>query len=267
MTFTSRSDQAAGLREMFAHAQVRFVPVVANPNVAFGGVMLERLCTAFAEHGVRVLVVDASDRAREAGEMAMIDLGQCIERLSPEVSFLAARKLPLRFVDATGSTRGFLQRSAEAAPDCGLVLVHAGAPELCRMFSPGRRAAEIGDADGVCPILLADDRPESVTHAYASMKLLATRAGLMVSDLLLGAAPHSPRAERIAASVAACADRSFGAVLRDWARIDPAGDPHDPPGPALRRLVAERFRFAGRGLAPHAVSNPAAGMSAARHAR
>ncbi len=268
----SRSDQAAGLREMFAHAQVRFVPVVANPNVAFGGVMLERLCTAFAEHGARVLVIDASDRAREAGEMAMIDLAQCIERLSPQVSFLAARRLPLRFVDSLGSTRAFLQRGAEASPESDLVLVHAGAPELCRMFARGRgrgaaaAAADTGvDADAPCPILLADDRPESVTHAYASMKLMATRAGLMVADLLLGAAPHSPRVERIAASVAACAEQSFGAVLRDWARIDPAGDPNDAPGPALRRLVAARLL--ARGPAHSAASNPAGGLHAARHAR
>jgi flagellar biosynthesis protein FlhG len=265
MSTALRSDQAAGLRQMFAHAQVRFVPVVANPNVAFGGVMLERLCTAFAEHGAQVLVVDASDRSREAGEMAMIDLAACVERLSPEVSFLAARKLPLRFVDSLGSTRAFLQRCAEASPESEVVLVHAGAPELARMFARGRGAAELGEADAACPILLADDRPESVTHAYASMKLLATRAGLVVADLLLGAAPHSPRAERIAASVAACADQSFGGVLRDWARIDPAGDPHDPPGAALRGLVAERF--VAPGLAHRAVTNPAAGVTAARHAR
>jgi hypothetical protein len=264
MPIASRSDQAAGLREMFAHAQVRFVPVVANPNVAFGGVMLERLCTAFAEHGARVLVVDASERAREAGEMAMVDLAHCIEPLSPEVSFLAARKLPLRFVDSLGSTRGFLQRAAEASPESNVVLVHAAAPELCRMFARGHRAADAGDADAFCPILIADDRPESVTHAYAAMKLLATRAGLIVADLLLGAAAHSPRVERIAASIAACADGSFGGVLREWARIDPAGEPHDPPSAALRRLVAGRFVAPG---APHAVSNPAAGLLAARHAR
>jgi flagellar biosynthesis protein FlhG len=269
---SSRSDQAAGLREMFAHALVRFVPVVANPNVAFGGVMLERLCTAFAEHGAKVLVIDASDRAREAGEMAMVDLAQCIERLSPQVSFLAARKLPLRFVDSLGSTRAFLQRGAEASPESDVVLVHAGAPELCRMFAPGRGRGgaaaaftDVADADACCPILLADDRPESVTHAYASMKLLAMRAGLMVADLLLGAAANSPRAERIAASVASCAEQSFGAVLRDWARIDPAGDPHDPPGPALRRLVAERL--VARGPTHPAAAHPAGGVFAARHAR
>ncbi|HEX2541109.1 MAG TPA: flagellar biosynthesis protein [Caldimonas sp.] len=263
MPSPSRPDQAAGLREMFAHAQVRFVPVVANAHVAFGGVMLERLCTAFAEHGARVLVIDASDRAREAGEMAMVDLGQCIERLSAEVSFLAARKLPLRFVDALGSTRVFLQRAAEASPDSDVVLVHAGAPELCRMFARSR-VADALEADATCPILVADDRPESVTDAYAAMKLLATRAGLMVADLLLGAAAQSPRVERIAASVAACADRSFGGVLREWARIDPAGDPQEPPSAALRRLAAARF--AARGPGQPAVSNLAAGVAAAWHA-
>jgi flagellar biosynthesis protein FlhG len=56
-------DQADGLRRLFAHARVCIVPVVSNPNVAFGGVMLERLCTAFAEHGKHTLVIDAAERA------------------------------------------------------------------------------------------------------------------------------------------------------------------------------------------------------------
>jgi hypothetical protein len=73
------------------------------------------------------------------------------------------------------------------------------------------------------------------------MKLLAQRAGLVVSELLLGAAPQSPRAERIAAKLAGCADAFFAGVMRDWAWIDPAGDPCDAPGSDLRRLVAARF--------------------------
>ena len=242
-----RNDQADGLRQMFASARTRFVPVVSNPHVAFGGVMLERLCTAFAERGAKVLVVDAAERAGTAGEMAMIDLGQCVERLSPQVAYLAARGLPIRFVDARGSTHGFLERAAEAAPGCDVVLVHADARELCRMFAHGRRHAaphaitSLDSIDAPCPIVLADDRPESVTHAYASMKLLATRAGLVVADLLLGAAPHSPRADRIAEKLAGCADNFFAGVLRDWARIDPAGDAGDAPSEGLRRLAASRF--------------------------
>ena len=226
-------DQADGLRRLFAHAQVRYVPVVSNPHVAFGGVMLERLCTAFAEHGKHTLVVDASERASAHAELALLDLSDCIETLSPRVSYLAARGLPLRFVDAQGSTHSFLRAVADAAPHADVVLVHASASEHCRLFGRG------GDIQGTRPLLLADDRPASVTHAYAAMKLLTQRAGFVVHDLLLGAAPQSPRAERIAMQLATCADDFLGAVLRDWVQLDPACDPAEAPTPALRRMVRE----------------------------
>lgn len=249
-----RSDQAAGLRQMFAHSRCRFVPVVSNPHVAFGGVMLERLCTAFSERGARVLVIDAGERAGEAGEMALVELGQCIERLSTQICFLAARGLPVRFVDASGSTRGFLRQAAEAAPGCDVVLVHAPATDLCRMFADPRRAraASAEEGEGEAPIVFADDSPASVTHAYASMKQLAQRAGLVVFDLLLGATPSSPRAERIAAKLASCVDSFFGAALREVARIDPAGDATEPASGALRRIAATRFQ--GRASAPSFLS-------------
>ena len=235
----TRSDQADGLRRMFFDTRMRFVPVVSNPHIAFGGVLLERLCTAFAERKASTLVVDAGERASEAGEMALVDLGQCIERLSERVSYLPARGLPIRFVDSTGSTQDLLHAIAEAAPRCNVVLVHASAPELCRLFS--QRRAGSASSDAPCPIVLAEDRPDSVTHAYAAMKLLTQRAGLPVFDMVLGAAPHSPRAERIATQMASCADSFFGAVLRDWARVDPAGDATEPPSLALARLVAHRL--------------------------
>ncbi len=261
-----RNDQADGLRQMFASACTRFVPIVSNPHIAFGGVMLERLCTAFAERGAKVLVVDAAERAGAAGEMAMVDLAQCVDRLSPQVAYLAARGLPIRFVDARGSTHSFLERAAEAAPGCDVVLVHADAKELCRMFAHGGRQAALTALDAIdtpCPIVLADDRPESVTHAYASMKLLAQRAGLVVCDLLLGAAPRSPRAERIAAKLAGCADNFFGGVLRDWARIDPAVDAIDAPSAGLRRLAAARFENqVSIGTNSHPVSRHLAGSVA-----
>ncbi len=261
----THNDQADGLRQMFAHARVRFVPVVSNPHIAFGGVMLERLCAAFAERDARTLVVDAAERASGAGEMAMVDLGQCIERLTDRVSYLAARGLPIRFVDASGSTHEMLQRLAEAAPECDVVLVHASAPELCRLFSQTRASARFGAAasDAPCPILLADDRPDSVTHAYAAMKLLAQRAGLVVFDLVLGAAPHSPRAERIAAQLTTCADGFFGAALRDWARIDQAGDPADAPTAALRRLIGRRLGAPAKARPSRFPAIPAAATSLA----
>ena len=231
-------DQADGLRRLFAHKRVCMVPVVSNPNVAFGGVMLERLCTAFAEHGKHTLVVDASERASEPFEMAAIDLSACIERLSPQVSYLAARGLPLRHVNAAGSTASFLQAAMQAAPNCDVLLVHASASDLCRLFMRS------GDAPSVRPLLLADDRPASVTHAFAAMKLLTQRAGLVVHDLLLGAAAHSPRSERIAMQLATCADDFLGAVLRDWVQIDPATDAREAPTPELRRLVREQLKSA-----------------------
>ena len=228
--------------------------------------MLERLCAAFAEHGATTLVVDAGERANEAGEMALVDLSQCVERLSSQVSYLAARGLAVRFVDASGSTRSFLQCTADAAPDRDVVLVHASAPELCRLFArPRRSAAAIDATEAPCPVLLADDRPASVTHAYAAMKLLASRADLVVFDLLLAAAPASPRAERIASQLATCADGFFGAALRSSSRIDPTGDPNDRPGLGLRRLAAARLGSAApstaHGAAPITTASTAPGTT------
>ena len=244
-------DQADGLRRLFAHARVCVVPVVSNPNVAFSGVMLERLSTAFAEHGRHTLVVDAGERANEPSELALLDLAEGIESLSPQVSYLAARGLPLRFVNASGSTHAFLDAVTEAAPHCDVLLVHASASDLCRLFA---RSPEL---ERVRPLLLADDRPSSVTHAYAAMKLLTQRAGLVVHDLLLGAAPHSPRSERIAMQIATCADDFLGAVLRDWVRIDPAVEATEAPTPELRRLVREQLRSALGDI----TATPAANLS------
>ena len=264
-------DQADGLRRLFAANRACVVPVVSNPHVTFGGVMLERLCTAFAEHGKHTLVVDAGERANEASELARLDLADGIECLSAQVSYLAARGLSLRYVDATGSTRGFLRAIADAAPQCDVVLAHASASELCRLFarSPG---ADIDGTPNCRPLLLADDRPASVTHAYAALKLLTQRAGLVVHDLLLGAAPQSPRAERIAMQIATCADDFLGAVLRDWVQIDPACDATEAPTPALRRLVREQLGTARESSLAGPGAPPRPGASdrqapAAFHAR
>jgi flagellar biosynthesis protein FlhG len=240
-------DQADGLRRLFADTGVRFVPLVSNPNVAFGGVLIERLCAAFAERGKHTLVVDAGERSPAASDLALLDLAACVERLSDSVSYLAARGLSVRHVDARGSTRAFLSAAADAAPDAQVLLVHAPATELARMFDAGP-----ADVPGSRPILLADDRPASVTHAYAAMKQLQRRTGRVVYDLLLGAAANSPRAERIAAQLAGCADQFLGAVLCEWARVDPASDVNDPIDAALRRLAREALR-GGEPIPHHAA--------------
>jgi flagellar biosynthesis protein FlhG len=250
-------DQADGLRRLFAHARVRFVPVVSNPHVAAGGVMLERLCAAFGEHGCHTLVVDAGERSPAYSELATLELAQCIEGLSPQVSYLAARGLPIKFVDTHGSTAGFLQAVSDATPCADVVLVHAPATDLTRLFA--RSEAR--------PLLLADDRPASVTHAYAAMKVLSQRAGLLVHDLLLAAAATSPRAGRIAMQIATCGDDFLGAVLRDWVLIDPATHATEAPTPALRRWARDTLQpplqatlaieppLRAPALAPHARAN------------
>ena len=226
-------DQAHGLRRMFSGARVRFVPVVSNPHLSFGGLLLERLCSAFGEHGAHTLVVDAAERAQLPGEMATIELAECLEPLSEGVTYLAARGLPLKFVDTHGFTSKFLEALVDAAGQVDVVLVHAPATDLCRLFS--RRDPRHAAREDMRPLFLADDRPASVTHAYAAMKLLTQRAGLVVHDLLLGAAPRSPRAVRIATQLATCADTFLGAAVRDAMQIDPSADAADPVSPHLRR--------------------------------
>jgi hypothetical protein len=229
----SAADQAHGLRRLFAGTQAQFIALVANPHVAFSSVVLERLTTVLDAMGRNTLVVDAADSSPPPQELAALDLRAGIEPLSARVSYLAARGLPLRHVDTRGSSAHFLDRLQAAAPQCGVLLVHAGAPDLARLFT--RRALR--------PMLLAANQPDSVTHAYAAMKLLATRCGLMSYDLLLAAAPASRRASMIAQRLASCAESFIGAALHDWVAIDPACDVRDSPGEALHALVAAQLRL------------------------
>lgn len=227
MTALHPEDQAAGLRQLFAAARTRFVPVVSNPHVEIGSLLLERLALACNEAGSHALVVDAGELAPAPHEIAALEPAAAIEHLSPKLSYLAARGLPIAYVDAQGSTAGFLHTLAEAVPPGSVVLVHASASELARLF--GRR--------NVRCLLLASDHPDSVTHAYASLKVLARRAGLMAFDLLLSAAPGSPRADRIAHHLGRCADDFVGAALHASARLDPSSPLGAPTPAAFGALV------------------------------
>jgi hypothetical protein len=247
-------DQAHGLRQLFAARRMRFVPLVHNPHVAFGGVAMERLCAAFGDAGLHTLVVDAADTASAAHELAQVDLSACVEKLSAEVSYLAARGLPMRWLDARGTTGGFLAALADAAPRADVVLVHAGASDLARLFA--RRMPR--------PILQAADRPESVTHAYASMKLLSQRLGVLAFDLLVAADAASPRVPRIAESLADCADRFLGAAVGDWALADPTGDPDEPVPAPLRRLAAAQLGEPPDAAGAADLQHPPAATPAAR---
>ena len=227
----SPTDQAHGLRRLFAGTQLQAIALVANPHVGFSSVVLERLTTVLGAMGLNTLVVDAADSSPAPQELAALDLGACIEVLSAQVSYLAARGLPLRHVDARGSSAHFLDRLQVAAPQARVLLVHAGASDLARLF--GRRALR--------PLLLATDQPDSLTHAYAAMKLLVQRCALMSYDLLLAAPPAQRRTAVIAQRLASCADSFLGAALHDWVAIDPACDVRDAPGDALIDLMAAQL--------------------------
>lgn len=249
-------DQAHGLRRLFARSRQRFVPLVHNPHVGFGGVCMERLCAAFAGEGLRTLVVDAGDTASSPHELAHVDLSACVERLSAAVWFLAARGLPARWLDSRGSTAGFLESLAAAVPDADVVLVHASATNLSRLFA-GRAPR---------PVLLADDQPASITHAYGSMKLMSQRLGVMAFDLLLADDGQTQRLAQIAHRLADCADRFLGAVVGEWAVADPNADAIEAPDPSLRRLVAAQLSGSDACTLPSHPSSRTAPYASNRHA-
>lgn len=224
-------DQADGLRRLFGGTRLRIVPLVANPHAGFSSVVLERATAALVAAGRRPLLVDAAASAPAPGELVRIDLAGCVERLSAEVSYLAARGLPRAYVDTRGSAAGMLDALTDAAPHADVLLIHAEAADLARMLT--RRA--------VRPVLIVADQPDSVKHAYAATKLLAQRCRLLTFDLLLAAPPVSPRLRAIAGSLASCAERFLGGLLHDWAVVDPASDVQDPIEPALARLFAAQM--------------------------
>ena len=224
-------DQADGLRRMFAGRRRVVLPLAANPYVPFSGVVLDRLAAVLAAPGRQVLVVDAAAASPPPHELAALDLGVCVEHLSPRVAYLAARGLPMAYVDTRGCAGSFLDALTRAVPQAEVVVLHADAQDLVRVFK--RRAAR--------PVLLGADHPDSIKHAYAGAKLLAGRCSLMTFDLLLAAPPQSPRVAAIAQSLSGCAETFLGALLLHTAVIDPAGDPGEPPDAALASLLAAQL--------------------------
>lgn len=250
-------DQADGLRRLFAGRRRSVLPLVANPHVAFGGVVLDRLAQALAAQGRQVLVVDAATNSPPPAELAAVDLALCIETLAPRVAYLAAGGLATAYVDTRGSAAGLIDAVQRAHPAADVIVVHADASDLARIFK--QRAAR--------PLLLGADHPESIKHAYAGAKLLATRCGLLTFDLLLAMPPRSPRAAAIVQSLAGCAETFLGALLVHHARIDPASDhagdaarpaPGDAPAAPdeLARLLAAQLALDEGGFEPLTAAPP-----------
>ncbi|MBK9364204.1 MAG: flagellar biosynthesis protein [Rubrivivax sp.] len=230
-TASAPADQASGLRRLFAPVRRRLLPVAANPFVPAGQAILETLSAALAAQGRQVLVVDAAGTAPAPHETALFDLAAGVEQLHEQVCYLAARGVPLAHVDTHGSAAAFVDAAFDAAPQCDLVLLHADPTDLARML--GQRA--------VRPLLLGADGPDSIKQAYACCKLLAQRCGLMTFDLVLAANPRGRRVGAIAERLASCADTFLGAVLHDWAVVDPLADPQAAHDAALARVLAAQL--------------------------
>ena len=225
------SDQADGLRRLFAAPRQQIVPVAANRQVDCAGVLMERLSLAFSQLGAHVFVIDAADSSPQPHELVDIDLPSCIEQLGSGVHYLAARSLPRRHVNTRGSSEAWLQAVADCVPQADVVIVHAEARDLCRLL--GRRE--------VAPVLMSELSSESLTEAYAAMKLLSQRCGLMAFDLLVGMASRPRRAERVADRLASCADNFLSAVLRSWAAVDRDLPITAPVNTELERVAANQL--------------------------
>ncbi|MCW5657919.1 MAG: flagellar biosynthesis protein [Burkholderiaceae bacterium] len=226
---SSHADQAAGLRRMFGASRKQFIALAHNDQVEQSALVIDRLCGAAAALGLHTLVVDAADNAPAPHEMALIDLPSCIEALSDDVSYVAARGLPIRHVDSQGRCGGFLDALQAAAPQADLVLVHAGTVDLTRLFSHQR----------LRPLLVGADTPRAMTEAYATLKRLAQRPGWLAHDLLIVADPHGPRTARLGESLAECAERFLGAAIHDCVVIDPRTEPQAADARLVHLLRAQ----------------------------
>jgi len=240
-------DQAQGLRQMFAARVLRFIPVVANTRSAAGGLVLERLCAAYAAFNLNTLVVDASEQARPPGELAEFDPSEGVERLSDQVSYMAARGLPLKYADARGSCSTLLDALADASPRSDVILVHASASELVRIF------CDRGRTHNLRPLVFTNDMAEGLTDAYAAVKVLSQRGGWMAYDLLMCAPRRSEQAAEVIARLSQCADQFLGVAQRSALRLDPFEPASLNPEPRFMEMAAGLLHCA----LPHTLGDTA----------
>jgi hypothetical protein len=219
-------DQADGLRRLFSTRTVRFIPVVSNPFVAQEGVLIRQICAALDQLGLYTLLVDVCDAPRhglrdtprhKADLLGQgLDLADRIQVLTDRTASLSARGLPARWSDVSGSTQAFLQALIDAAPLSQAVVVHGSASELARMF--GRGELQLSRPR---PIVLCDEQPDSMTHAYAALKVLSQRVDWLSHDLLVSAVAGSAGIRLVKDRLAQCAALFFGGVRHDSVDIDP----------------------------------------------
>ena len=134
-------DQADGLRRLFGAQSPRFMAVVANPEMAFSGLVLERLARACSAAGRRTLVVDAAPLAEvvvvhaEAPELGCLFTGRAVRPL------LLAADHPATVTQAYAGLKLLAQRHSLMA--FGLLL--AAAPHEPRVPRIARHLALTAD--------------------------------------------------------------------------------------------------------------------------
>ena len=156
-------DQAQGLRRLFEGRWVRALGVVSNPHVAWSGLLIEHLTDALAAQGQHPLVVDAAETAAEPDEWTSLDLRWSVNATHPDFSYLGARGLVGRRLLGGVPSQALLKSMAQAAPWADVLLVHAPADDLARLFA----------GQPWQPTVLADTHPDSLMHAYAALKQLS----------------------------------------------------------------------------------------------
>lgn len=226
-------DQAHGLRQMFAAKALHFVPLASNPQVLYGGVVLERMCAAFAALGFKTLVVDSGERARVPSELSLFDLSEGIETLSEHVKYMPARGLPLKCVDARGDSGSLIDLVAASSTGVDVVILHASASELVRMLSNRARGYNLR------PLVFTDDSAAGMTQAYTSIKLMAQRAQWFSHDLLVCADRDSARGEAIAQRLSQCADNFLKAAQHAHQIINPMEPATQDPNASFLNMAAD----------------------------
>ena len=240
-------DQADGLRRLFA-ARARALRAGGREPARRlrrrdARAPLQRLRRARRAHAGR-----RCGRARAgAGEMALVDLAACVEPLSERVAYLAARGLPLRFVDTSGSTpalpAGRCRSRADEPSGAGARRRPPTSPPV-RAIAHARRRRPLPAAAG--------RRPPGQRHARLRGDEAAGAARR--AD---GARPAARRGRRVAArrahrrAAGRCAPTTSSARCCATGRmsIRPA-TPTEPPAGALRRWAPTRSRRrAGRSRA------------------
>ncbi|MCW7540521.1 hypothetical protein OOT46_22100 [Aquabacterium sp. A7-Y] len=233
-------DQAHGLRRLFAHHTVHLLPVAANPHNASSLVLLEGLCQGLAAQGLHTLVVDAVPGPQTRGvDVATaiardLDLGQWIDDFDARTSVLAAGDSLSCFAETEGGAALLFEALREAAPTADVIIIHAGASVLSALFG-GKR---------VRPLIFTGDDAQSLTHAYASMKILAQFGGLHQHAVVMDAGAQAIGVPPAALRLVRCVSDFLGGEAHLVAVTSTANDNEHVLAQSLHQLSMNLLHYA-----------------------